>query len=38
LENELAEEKAVREKAQADAETLAQVVEEMKKTTDRLAT
>jgi uncharacterized coiled-coil protein SlyX len=35
LENELAEEKATRVKAQADAETLAQAVEDLKKMVDR---
>jgi hypothetical protein len=35
LENELAEEKATRVKAQADAETLAPAVEDLKKMVDR---
>jgi chromosome segregation ATPase len=37
LKNELAEEKLAREKAQADADTLSQAVEEMKKAVDKLA-
>jgi hypothetical protein len=36
LKNELAEEKAAQEKAQADAETLARAFEELKKTADKL--
>jgi predicted nucleic acid-binding Zn-ribbon protein len=36
LKNELAEEKLAWEKAQMDAETLSQAVEEMKKTTNQL--
>jgi peptidoglycan hydrolase CwlO-like protein len=38
LKNELAEEKAAREKAQADVETLARAVEELKKIADSLTT
>jgi peptidoglycan hydrolase CwlO-like protein len=37
LKNELAEEKLAREKAQADADTLSQAVDEMKKAVDKLA-
>jgi hypothetical protein len=37
LKNELAEEKAARVKAQADAETLAREVEDLKKMVDRFA-
>jgi predicted nucleic acid-binding Zn-ribbon protein len=38
LKAELAEEKATREKAQAEAETLARAVEDLKKMTDKFTT